>query len=144
MTPISLGANVARRIIFVENDPLVLEFLNDLVSDVGYDCLLFTNPLDALEAIRHSQGELALVTDLFMHPMLGSDLAAEFRRLHPGQPVIIMTASVERVLPHIAEGDIVLRKPFWGRDLLSIITELHARECQLFGEGKLPVAKPPA
>lgn len=78
------------RILVVDDDPVVLETICQLVHLLGHQASAFTSPARALEVFRAGAFD-AVLTDLGMPGMSGSDLAHEVQRLRPGTPVLMLT-----------------------------------------------------
>src|SRR5436190_9588425 len=85
---------------------------------------------EAYDLFRHSQFDL-VITDYAMPEMAGDHLAAEIKRLTPGQPVIMITGYAREVVESKKPVDAVLNKPFSFQDLRETIYRLSAPlECR--------------
>ncbi|MGH9501260.1 MAG: ATP-binding response regulator [Terriglobales bacterium] len=84
-----------QRILYVDDEePLVL-LVPRILKRLGYEVSGFTDPLEALRALRKDPADFhAVVTDLSMPSMSGTDLALEVLQICPNLPVILTTGYV--------------------------------------------------
>jgi len=82
----------------VDDDHTSLKLLESSLARVGYPVRSFSDPTEALEAMRTRPPEV-LVTDVVMPGLSGVDLAREARRLDPDIGVVLVTGAGEE------EGD---------------------------------------
>jgi len=103
-----------QRILIVDDEPLILDSLFQLVKTAGYDVIATTNPEEALEQFAE-QGADVVLTDIKMPKMSGTDLLERVRAIRPDTPVILMTAyaDLDSSITAIRKGafDFIL-KPF--------------------------------
>jgi CheY-like chemotaxis protein len=85
-----------QHILYVDDEePLVL-LMSRTLKRLGYNVTGFTDPLDALNAFRQSPAEFhALVTDLSMPAMSGTELARQALQIRSDLPVILTTGYVQ-------------------------------------------------
>ncbi len=80
------------RIMIVDDEPIGLMALKFLLESVGLESDPFATVPSALEAFGANPGRYdAIVTDLAMPVMRGTDLARVIRESRPGFPVAILT-----------------------------------------------------
>ncbi len=82
-------------ILIVDDDDLVLKTLNVLISSLGYDCLLASDGIEAVELLSDRKCDLIL-SDVLMPNMDGLELLAYIRERRPEIDVIIATGFSER------------------------------------------------
>jgi signal transduction histidine kinase/CheY-like chemotaxis protein len=84
-----------RRILYVDDEePLVL-LITRTLKRLGYDVMGFVDPLKALHAFRADpNGFDALVTDLSMPAMSGTDLAREVLEIRTDLPIVLTSGYV--------------------------------------------------
>jgi len=99
-------------VLVVDDDPIVLEVLVDLLEDLGCDVISAANGNDALNHLRQKQQISVLITDINMPGMDGHELTQRARRLRPQLKVIQLSG---REPPRA--GYPVIRKPFTAEDL---------------------------
>ena len=114
----------AARILVVDDDADVRQFLGDLLEEAGHRATLFESPMAALEAAASDRPDLALL-DFAMPGMNGAELARALRQRHPDLPVIFVTgyAESEQIEHNLGPGVPVLRKPFGIAELSALIAE---------------------
>ena len=82
-------------ILVVDDDELVRKTLSILVSSLGYQCLLASDGLEAVEVLKSTRCDLVL-SDIIMPNMDGIELLKYIIRYHPDTDVIIATGYSER------------------------------------------------
>ena len=84
-----------QHILYVDDEePLVL-LVTRTLKHLGYEVSGFTDPLEALRALRQSPHSFhAMVTDLSKPSMSGTDLAQEALQICPKMPVILTTGYI--------------------------------------------------
>jgi PAS domain S-box-containing protein len=93
------------RILFVDDEELIIEAGLALLKTLGYDVVTANEPNRALEIFREHPGDFDLViTDYTMPNMNGFDLAGEIMRLRPGIPVMLCTGFSENMSPEKAQA----------------------------------------
>ncbi len=93
------------RVLIVEDDPLALKGLGELVAAWGYDVATAANGADALDhALEHPPA--VVITDLVMPGMDGVALLARLAQDAPGAAVIILTGqgTVESAVQAMKQG----------------------------------------
>ncbi len=78
-------------IVVVDDDPMVLDAVVELMQDQPMNVISFTDPHDAIEKILDLDVS-AVVTDIKMPGMTGIELMEEIHEHKPNIPVILMTA----------------------------------------------------
>ena len=79
-----------RKVLVVDDDPVVGKSFNRVLSDKGYAVITAHNAHEALEQIRRDEYDL-VVTDIRMPGMDGLELAETVRARRPWTPVMIVT-----------------------------------------------------
>jgi DNA-binding NtrC family response regulator len=114
------------RILVVEDDLDMREMLTDELGEAGYEVLAAPGGDDALQRLAEGAFD-AVVTDLMMPGMLGTELLARIRKVDRQVPVIIITAfgSIESAVQSIKEGAVhYVTKPFRMDQLLRPLAEV--------------------
>ncbi|NMB80168.1 MAG: response regulator transcription factor [Methanomicrobiales archaeon] len=102
-------------ILIVEDDQPILEMMDLMIRRLGYDPVLATNGIDALELIKTETPALILL-DIMMMPINGWEFLERLRAL-PGRkdiPVLFFTATpeVEERMAQLHDPNLgVLHKP---------------------------------
>ncbi|MGD9211885.1 MAG: PAS domain S-box protein [Desulfobacteraceae bacterium] len=116
-----------QRILFVDDEPVLIELASDLLTHLGYQIESCQNPMDALELLRSEPNRFDLViTDYNMPKMNGDKLACEIEKIKPDLPVILCSGYQEwrnpnDDLPKTLKA--VLPKPFTLKELSGTINK---------------------
>lgn len=111
-----------RRILIVDDDEAILEFVEMALSDEGYDAMTAVDGAQALELASQTPPDLILL-DMRMPVMDGWQFARAYRDTPgPHAPIIVMTAArdAEAIATEI-HADGYLAKPFSLDDLLTLV-----------------------
>lgn len=98
---------MGRRLLIVDDNPSVCEFLKDRLEAMGYSVLVAHDGRTALAtiALEAKQAPIeGVLLDLHMPVMGGMDVLRELRRRHQTIPVVIMTADSDHRLREEALG----------------------------------------
>ncbi len=110
-----------RKILVVDDDPVMREMVEEMLSSHGYPVVVAASAAEALEAADAEPDFGCVVTDLQMPGMDGLELLGALRERHPATPVVMMTSfgSVETAVEAMRLGahDFVT-KPFQAERLL--------------------------
>lgn len=86
MTPAPSGG----RVLFLDDDELMVYLVSRLLEQHGYRVSAFTDPAAAIEAVRAAPGDFGLVvSDLMMRGISGLDVARAVREIRAELPVVI-------------------------------------------------------
>ena len=114
-------------VLLVEDDPLVLLAVEEMLSGAGFKVATVDNGEDAISLLERDAGSVsALVTDIRLGPGLsGWDIGRRARELVPAIPVIYMSGdSAHLWTAHGVPGSIIVQKPFVEAQLLTAIATL--------------------
>jgi two-component system, NtrC family, response regulator PilR len=121
---------MAERVLVVDDEPGIREFLEIMLAQDGYEVNVASSGEEGLKVYRSREPDLVL-TDVKMPGMNGLDLIREIRRLDSTVPIIAITAyaSADDALRAVREGAYdYISKPFQIEDLRNIIRNaLEAR-----------------
>ncbi|MCU0648111.1 MAG: response regulator [Gemmatimonadaceae bacterium] len=115
-----------RRVLLVDDDPIVLHAMERLLVREGLDVTACNDPIDALAALRTtSPGFDLLLSDISMPTMTGLDMVERMRPEHPELPVILCSGyggpdGAERAQSLGVHA--LLEKPTTARELREAIT----------------------
>jgi len=113
------------RVLFVDDEPLLRQFAEKTLSDMGYAVTSSASGKEALEKFKKSSEQFDIViTDQTMFGMTGAELVGELLALKPGLPVVICTGHSE-ILNEEQAREIgakeFLMKPLSGKRLAQAI-----------------------
>jgi response regulator RpfG family c-di-GMP phosphodiesterase len=113
-----------KRLLVVDDEALVLEALRETLQHEGYEVLTFSEPLEALEALRRTPVSV-LITDQNMPAINGLEFIAQARQIQPNAIRILITAvlNLGTVIEAINRGEVYrfIVKPWLREELLVTI-----------------------
>ena len=114
-------------ILVAEDEPIIRNLLNLILTKSGYNVLSATDGQEALQiASEHDYGIDMLVSDIQMPGMTGVELAKELERFRPNLPILLMSGFSQGMLI-LETGWSFLEKPFFPSAMLQKVSEsLHA------------------
>ena len=128
-SPLVLPATSPIRCLVVDDEPLVLEALGDLLTVAGHSAVLVSDGAEAIARFKAEPFDLVL-TDLAMRGTNGWQLARALKDHAPSVPVLLVTGlgvelSAAELLAHGV--DAVLSKPVKLEEILSAVAMFGAR-----------------
>ena len=115
------------RILFVDDERMLLEVGRRRLNSIGYDVIVTADPAEALARLRvDPRGVDLVITDHSMPGMTGRELAVAIGALRPGLPVILLSGFVDFDSRESIERDnvrLVLQKP--------VLLDELARACRI-------------
>lgn len=118
------------KIMVVDDEAVIRELLQDILSGEGYEVDTMPNAKAALDTLQKSDGYVLLFTDIMMPEMDGITLIREARKIAPSMIPIVMTgfATLETARAAVKEGayDYVL-KPFSLTEIKLAVTNAFER-----------------
>lgn len=110
-----------RHILVVDDEPLVRYTAQLLLQEDGYIVDGAESGFEALAMFEPDKFDMVF-TDYFMPEMKGDQLAATIKKLSPRQPVVLITAFLEKLQSSNCGGvDSIICKPFELETLRSAI-----------------------
>jgi CheY-like chemotaxis protein len=103
---------MARTVLVVDDEPLVLEVIATMLEDLGCRVVTATTAVEALSKLSADQQISILITDVNMPGMSGYELAEAASRKRSGLQVIVLSGRETD-----GHGFPILRKPFAQEDL---------------------------
>ncbi|MDD1702817.1 MAG: response regulator [Methanoregula sp.] len=99
-----------RKIVIIEDDQPILDLMEILIEKLGYQPILITNGLEALDYVR-SEPPVLILLDIMMSPISGWEFLKRLRKDYNlwEIPVLLFTAA-----PDSAEQMAELRDPHLG------------------------------
>jgi len=127
-------------ILVVDDEPFILQYIKHVLQLTNYDVLTTTSVDEAWAVFEQRQLEIELVlTDIVMPGSVdGLELAARIHRLNPDLPVLFITGAFSEVDPRTAKMDeehLLLRKPFFPKQLVEFVDVQMCRESSGIGRG---------
>ncbi|MGB2664954.1 MAG: ATP-binding protein [Candidatus Acidiferrum sp.] len=114
----------AQTILVVEDDASVRELAGRFLETAGYRVLAAKDGVEALQFATERGSEIgALLTDIVMPRMRGTELSARLSTLIPDLKVIFMSGYLEQMEGHKPADSFFLEKPFNREALLRTVNE---------------------
>jgi CheY-like chemotaxis protein len=85
-----MSANLMKRVLVIDDDPVVGKCFDHVLSPKGYAVITAAGGLEALDRIAHEDYD-AVYTDIKMPGMSGIEVARRIRATRPWLPVVIVT-----------------------------------------------------
>jgi len=126
-TKVTAARGAGEVILLVDDDPFILDIGREVLQDLGYKVLVASNGLEAVNIVRDSADEIALMlTDMVMPKLNGVKAAQKIREMRPDMKVIFATGyDMEATFPGDVpqQGEVVLSKPFEVDKMSQVIRE---------------------
>lgn len=113
-------------ILFVEDEPALLELMKMQLESKGYDVLTATDGLEAVEVFKKNPNEISLVImDIGLPKLDGWEAYIRMKAMKPGLRVIVATGylDLERINKLEASAHIIIRKPYAPDQILRKVRE---------------------
>ena len=129
--PEAVSHDGRRRVLVLDDEPDVLEIIKSLLEESGFDVVAYESAVEALQRARMRTFD-ALVLDLYMPQMSGLLFHAKLKIFNPklaGRTLFVSGyVSKDEVRQYLTTNAHFLQKPFNAAELVSIVTELSARD----------------
>jgi DNA-binding response OmpR family regulator len=113
--------SVRRRILVVDDDPRCRKAVARLLAEEGYEATVAADGEEASGLLATWKPDL-VVTDLDMPRLDGRALVRRVRRLRPGTPILVLSASADTEIGAPTDG--IFHKPIQIESLLARIRDL--------------------
>jgi DNA-binding NtrC family response regulator len=126
----ALRTSAKLSVLVIDDDPDILEYLQDFLGAEGFEVTTLADPSLAVERIRDEVFHL-VVLDLMMPKVSGLDLLAQIRAVDDDIAVIILTGypSLESASASIQhEVSAYVHKPFTAQEFREIIARIAKRK----------------
>ena len=124
------AGEATRSILVVEDEPVLLNLVREILEEEGY-CVL--TALDVEQALRLPPAELSgidlLLTDVMLPGLSGIDLSHALRKSNPDLPVILMSGfatALASTPDRIPANATLLQKPFTINELTALVKQMFA------------------
>lgn len=122
-------------ILIIDDEIELTNIIAEVLSFSGYQTLVCNNGLDGVEMFKKSHAHLtAVLLDLTMPDLAGTEVMTRLRRVNPNIPIIIMTgfsqSEISRRLKELEEPAAYLLKPVPLDKLLSTVEQVSSQAKQ--------------
>jgi PAS domain S-box-containing protein len=113
---------VAKRVLVVDDDPDVREFLTSSLETLGFDVQTAVDAERGLEVLEEVKPDI-LVVDFAMPGMNGAQMARVVRQRRPNLPIIFASgySETEEIEGAVGKSAVLLRKPFGVSELETVL-----------------------
>ena len=109
-----------RSIIVIDDDELLLGFIEEILTNFGFKVTAFGSPVKGLEFLTKEKVDL-VITDVKMNELTGDDVLAEVKKNYPETGVIMITGfgNINHAVRALHKGAFdYITKPFKAKELL--------------------------
>ncbi|KAF5048969.1 C4-dicarboxylate transport transcriptional regulatory protein DctD [anaerobic digester metagenome] len=127
MTTPDAAAPARRRLLILDDEPIVVKRLKPAFQKAGYDVAVFTDSAAALAAFEENPAHI-VITDLKMEGLDGIAFLDRIKALSPDTGVIVITgfATLETAKESFHKGAFdFVAKPFKLADILDVVARLE-------------------
>lgn len=116
--------------LLVDDDPLILMSLNDLIQDMGHETVEAAHGDAALAHLSGGHAIDVLLTDIKLPTISGYELAQQARQMMPDLRIIFATGYDSRRIGDAARdpGIRFLQKPFGQKELDDVLASMGLTE----------------
>lgn len=121
------GAAAPAKLLVVEDEPLILSYLEDVLEEAGYEVVVARSSDEAIVALDdHATTLSALVTDIRLPGYFnGWHVARQARGLNPDLPILYLTGHGADEWSTLGlSKSLLLQKPVLPRDVLAALKGL--------------------
>jgi DNA-binding response OmpR family regulator len=116
------GGVVGLSILVVEDEPIIMRLVKNILAGSGYEVLCATTAEEGLKIATDRDGPIdLLLADVILPAMLGTELAIKLKKARPAMRVILMSGKSRGSLSVLQGGWQFLAKPFMRSELLERI-----------------------
>lgn len=123
------------RILVVDDEDAVLDFVDRVIRDAGYDTTIAHRAEEALNITATGQSFDLLLTDLMMPGISGDELARYLRRTDPDLKVLYLTGFTDRLF---AERGVLWQNESFIEKPVTAVALQEAVSLALFGHTRGP------
>jgi DNA-binding NtrC family response regulator len=103
-----------RKLLCVDDDSGIRKFYKNMFGSYGYDVIVASGGAEALKLFLSRKID-AVVTDLEMPGMTGTELAKKLKKLRPELPVVLVTgAKTAEIPPKVVDAAVAKGTPIAG------------------------------
>lgn len=117
--------DMKRRVLLVDDDEMILAFLQAFAENRGYEVLLAHNGMEALEILT-TERVVLIITDVVMPRMDGMALATRVKEMYPGTFIVGVSGQMALLPEEGIPFDVFFGKPFDLHRLKEILPDEHA------------------
>lgn len=132
------------RILLLDDDKLLLGFMDEHLSNHDFETIAFDNPVKATDYLKDNEVDL-VVTDVKMNEMTGDEILSFVKKHHPDTGVIMITGfgNVQHSVNALRKGAFdYITKPFKAKEIIFRVERYFTADADEIGPGKPASTKP--
>lgn len=126
------------KILLLDDDKLLLGFMDEHLSMNDFDTIAFDNPVKATEYLKENEVDL-VITDVKMNEMTGDEILAFVNKHHPDTGVIMITGfgNIQHSVNALRKGAYdYITKPFKAKEIIFRVDRYFKTDPDEVGPGK--------
>lgn len=131
------------RILLLDDDKLLLGFMDEHLSNHDFETIAFDNPVKATDYLKENEVDL-VVTDVKMNEMTGDEILAFVKKNHPDTGVIMITGfgNIQHSVNALRKGAFdYITKPFKAKEIIFRVERYFTADPDEIGPGKPSASK---
>ena len=121
-----------KSVLIVDDEQIVLDVLQRILSRLGYNTIISNSGMDAIRLYQENHFDLVLL-DVLMPEKNGFEIAKELRKINPDQKIVMVTGLGEDAVETQAASEkvgihTVLSKPFSFEKVKTVLNKLLNNE----------------
>jgi CheY-like chemotaxis protein len=89
---------MGKRILFIDDEDLILEYMYEMLSDMGHNVVIESDGRKAIERfLKNPQGFDLILTDLMMLETTGDKVSENIHSIRPDIPIVVMTGTPDNI-----------------------------------------------
>jgi CheY-like chemotaxis protein len=120
-------AQIAPRVLMVDDDSNIVGIVSDVLRDAGHDVITASNGTQALELLQQDPFIDVLFSDVVMPGISGVELARKALELRPGLRVLLASGYSEGWLDDVPPGVDFVAKPYRAMQILELLRNQSGR-----------------
>jgi CheY-like chemotaxis protein len=123
--PTGIAVKGSGTILLVEDDPVVADFVSDLLQTAGFTVSVAHDARTAFDRLQGGEQFDLVFSDIIMPGgMNGVELAYRVRAVRPAQPILLSTGYIDTGASQEASTFPLIRKPYRADELTSVVADL--------------------
>ena len=114
----------------IDDEPIICEYISELLQELGHEALIFHSPVEYLKFLKDDEyvSPTAVLSDLSMPLMGGSEMIKRVQAMCPGQRFVIMSGKPNMQDMYKNSSFMFLNKPFGVKQFEAVIAALNIQK----------------
>ncbi len=131
-----------RSILVIDDDELLLGFIEEILTTAGYQVTAFNSPVKGLDFLKKETVDL-VVSDVKMNELTGDEVLAEVKKEYPNTGVILITGfgNINHAVRALHKGAFdYITKPFKAKEILFRVSRFFEADPEAEAAKRKPAA----